>query len=102
SYLVEREIYWKAGGYDEDYAGCLGGGSEFLRRLEATAGPPLLLPDPICLHVYTRDKIKDASDWSLSRDTSQGKTITRRKDLVKGPGKSRPENPIRFPWVREL
>lgn len=102
SYLVTREMYWQAGGYDEDYAGCLGGGSEFLRRLEQTGGPPKLLDDPICLHVYTRDKIKDASDWTLSRDTSHGKAITKRKDIAKGPGKSRPENPIRFPWVREL
>lgn len=96
SYLVEREVYWNAGGYDEDFAGCLGGGSEFLGRLERTAGPPGLLPDPICLHVYTRDKIKDASDWTLSRDTAQGKAIQRKK--LGGT----PQNPIRFPWVREL
>lgn len=102
SYLVTRAMYWEAGGYDEDYAGCLGGGSEFLRRLEQTGGAAHLIDDPVCLHVYTRDKINDASDWSLSRDTSQGKAITRRKDAVKGAGKSKPVNPIRFPWVREL
>lgn len=102
SYLIERELYWRAGGYDEDYSGCLGGGSEFLRRLERTAGGPALLPDPICLHVYTRDRVADASDWSLSRDTSFGKQITRRKDAEKGRGNSRPVNPIRFPWVRQL
>jgi len=46
SYLVRREIYWKTGGYDEDYAGALGGGNMFLRRLEKIAGPPLLLGRP--------------------------------------------------------
>lgn len=97
SYLVSREMYWQAGGYDEDFAGCLGGGSEFLKRLERTGGSPKLLDDPVCLHVYTRDKIKDASDWSLSRDTTRGKTIQKQK-----PAGSKPESHIRFPWVREL
>lgn len=97
SYLVTKAMYWQAGGYDEDFAGCLGGGSEFLRRLERTGGAPKLLDDPVCLHVYTRDKIRDASDWSLSRDTSQGKAIAKKK-----PAGTLPENPIRFPWVREL
>lgn len=101
SYLVMKENYWQAGGYDEDYAGCLGGGSEFLRRLERTCGPPKQLADNMHLHVYTRDKIKDASDWSLSRDTAQGKRITKDKDGASR-GQSKPVNPLRFPWVREL
>lgn len=96
SYLIERDVFLQVGGYDEDFAGCLGGGSEFLRRLERSVGGPAQLPDPICLHVYTRDKIKDASDWSLSRDTTRGKEIARHK------AQSKPTNPIRFPWVREL
>lgn len=102
SYLISRMHYWQVGGYDEDYSGTLGGGSEFLRRVQSTIAAPYIFPPDIHLHVYTRDKIKDASDWSLSRDTARGKEITRRKDAKHGPGKSRPERPIRFPWVREL
>jgi len=100
SYLVTREMYFRAGGYDEDFAGVLGGGSEFLRRLDAKAALDLL-PPPICLHVYTRDKIPDASDWSLSRDREPGKRLAREKASAR---KSRkPIEPgSRFPWIREL
>jgi glycosyltransferase involved in cell wall biosynthesis len=98
SYLITREMYWGIGGYDEDFAGCLGGGTDFLRRLERNYGAPLMLPADIALHVYTRDKIADASDWSLSRDTSRGKAIQRRKMAHR----IKPAKPLRFPWVREL
>jgi hypothetical protein len=97
SYLITREVYWGIGGYDEDFVGCLGGGTEFLKRLERNYGAPLMLPADICLHVYTRDKIADASVTSLSRDTRPGKERGRKKALY-----SRPKAPLRFPWVREL
>lgn len=98
SYLVELSTYWRVGGYDEDYSGVLGGGSAFLRRLEASAGPPLTAPDPCCLHVYTTDRIPDASVTTLSRDTEKYTEIRRRKDAQ--PGGGAPTHPIRFPWVR--
>ena len=98
SYLVTKEMYWSINGYDEDFVGCLGGGTDFLRRLEWHHGAPLLLPAHIHLHVYTRDKIADASVTTLSRDTSRGKAIARRK----GATHHKPMRPIRFDWYREL
>lgn len=98
SYLVRRDIYWQAGGYDEDYAGCLGGGSAFLANLE-NIQPSAILPAPIRLEVYTRSVIEDASDWSLSRDTSEGKRIRKEKAAS---GKTMPKKPLRFPWTREI
>ena len=98
SYLVRRKTYWKTGGYDEDFSGAIGGGNEFLRRLE-NHQPVELLPPPIRLEVYTRDVIKDASDWSLSRDNSRYKALRRQKEMS---GNPQPKNPLRFPWVREL
>ena len=77
SYLITREMYWGVGGYDEDFVGCLGGGTDFLHRLERNYGAALMLPADICLHVYTRDKIADASVSTLSRDTRRGKQIGR-------------------------
>lgn len=94
SYLIDAALFWGAGGYDEDFSGVLGGGSDFLRRLEARA-PVGLLPAPVCLHVYTRDRIADASDWSLSRDTRAGKEIARRKARERRVARA----PLRFPWV---
>lgn len=96
SYLVRRELYWEAGGYDEDFSGCLGGGTEFLRRLERCA-PVEIAPESVCLHVHTRHSVKDASDWSLSRDTTEGKRRARAK-----PAGSKPISIIRFPWSRQL
>lgn len=98
SYLVTRAMYMELGGYDEDYAGCLGGGTAFLRRLEALA-PMGMLPEEAPLHVYTRDKIPDASDLTLSRDRARGKEITRQKDRT---GTQKPGRMLRFPWVRVL
>lgn len=98
SYLVRRALYWQIGGYDEDYSGCLGGGNAFLRRLEAVAEVRLLPPE-IQLHVYTRSEIKDASDWSLSRDTAPGKRIFKEKQAS---GMTMPGKPLRFPWERVL
>lgn len=97
SYLVRKEVYWQTGGYNEDYSGCLGGGSPFLRRLEMLQ-PVEMLPPPIRLEVYTRDVIKDASDWSLSRDKTE---YSRRKRIIERNG-NKPTNPLRFSWVREL
>jgi hypothetical protein len=99
SYLLERKLYMELGGYDEDFAGVLGGGTDFLKRLEAKIGAPRQLPDECCLHVYTRDAISDASDLSLSRDTGPGKAIARAKRAAPASG---PQSMLRFPWVREL
>ena len=86
-------MYWSSAATIEDFIGCLGGGTDFLRRLEWHHGAPLLLPAHIHLHVYTRDKIADASVTTLSRDTAPGKVIQRRK----GATHHKPVNPIRLP-----
>lgn len=100
SYLVRRDVYLnKVGGYNEDFSGAIGGGNAFLHRLEALHGAPLLLPAPIRLEVYTRDVIKDASDWSLPRDKMEYK---KRRLAVMEKGNPKPKNPLRFPWTREL
>jgi glycosyltransferase involved in cell wall biosynthesis len=99
SYLVRRDIYWdKVGGYNEDFSGAIGGGNAFLHRLESIQRVELL-PTPIRLEVYTRDKIKDASDWSLPRDKTEYK---KRRLAVMEKGNPKPKNPLRFPWTREL
>lgn len=95
SYLCTRDLYLKVGGYDEDYSGCLGGGSPFLKQLEAAAAVQLLPPDTF-LHVYTRYVCKDSSA-SLNRDTSE---YTRRRKAKERAGNTTPKNPLRFPWHR--
>jgi glycosyltransferase involved in cell wall biosynthesis len=94
SYLVRREIYWQAGGYDEAFSGSLGGGNPFLAHLERVQ-PVAILKAPIRMEVYTRSEIEDASDWSLSRDKSR---YSERRRELKRLGNPRPKDSIKFPW----
>ncbi len=96
SYLCPRSLYWKVGGYDEDYSGCLGGGSPFLAQLEAAATVRVL---PIALHVVTRSVCADASVSTLDRDTSEYKRRRKLKTFLKN---TRPRNPLRFEWEQQL
>lgn len=98
SYLCLRSLYWQVGGYDENYSGCLGGGSPFLAQL-ALAAPVALLPPAVFLEVYTRDVVPDASDFSLSRDTRE---YSRRRKAQEAAGKTKAVNPMRFEWSRLL
>jgi hypothetical protein len=98
SYLIRKEMYRQAGGYDLAFSGCLGGGSDFLKRLQAVAEPRLLPPN-MPLHVYTRSEVKDASDWSLSRDTTEGKRRARMKRISQS---EKPSCAVRSPWERQL
>lgn len=90
SYIMRREAYLKLGGYDERYAGCLGGGGVFLQRAVAAYGTPAVLP--YYLEVYTRSEIPDSSEHTLSRDTAE---YGRRKKLY---AHLDPIAPLNFPW----
>lgn len=92
SYLCTKELYWKVGGYNEDYSGCLGGGGQFLKLMKLVAGEPELLPEDVYLEVHTRYSVPDASVDDLSRDKTEFK---RRRKLY---GSKRAENPLRFKW----
>jgi hypothetical protein len=94
SYLCTRDLYWRAGGYNESFSGCLGGGSPVLQCL-AEEAPVAMAPDDVFLEVYTRDTVRDASDHSLSRDTAE---FTRRKAAMRG--NYRGKDPLRFTWKR--
>lgn len=95
SYLITEDLYWKAGGYDEDYSGSLGGGTPFLRDLSRIVKPKVLSRS-IPLHVYTTDSVPDASEIVLSRDTSRYSELNRQKRH----GKLPKQNPMRFTWGR--
>lgn len=98
SYLCTRELFWRTGGYDEDYSGCLGGGSPFLKRLSNTADMHLA-NSSTWLEVHTRHSIADASVNTLSRDTTE---YARRKKGKEKAGQTRPTNPLRFAWERQI
>lgn len=95
SFLCRKALYWECGGYDEDFSGSLGGSSIFLAKMNAAA--PCEVFESICLHVYTRDMIHDASDNSLSRDRSRYERIRAEKAAA---GDPKPTRWMRFPWER--
>ena len=95
SHLMTRELFLRSP-YDEAYAGCLGGGSPFLARLQEIA-PVQLLPDDVHLHVYTRHVIPDASIFTLDRDTSEYKRRRREKERT---GDTTPKDILQFEWDR--
>jgi hypothetical protein len=98
SFLCTKELYWKVGGYDPDYAGCLGGGGAFLRQLKV-AGKECMAPDDVHLHVYCEGEIPDSSIKTLSRDTSE---YGRRRRIKERAGNIKVTKPIRYPWERVL
>lgn len=96
SYLCTKNLYWRCGGYDEDYSGCLGGGTPFVQSLELAAPVKVL---PVHLEVYTRNEVADASDLHLSRAKEE---FSRRRRAKTAAGNTKPQNPIRFKWERVL
>ena len=95
SYLIHRHLWDKVGGYDERFSGHLGGGNEFLKRLELRATVDLL-PEPCALYCYTRDAIPDANDIHLSRAPGPNKW---RRSVAQGGLKL---GQLRFQWERQL
>lgn len=95
--FLERALYWEIGGADEDYSGCLGGGTVFLRALSKVATPQIL--DGPYLEVVTRSVVADSSISTLSRSHTE---FRRRQLDKKTRGDIRPQNPVRCPWTRLL
>lgn len=94
SLLLHRDLYWLAGGYDEDYAGMYYGDGEFFRNLKMVGK---LGHIPITLR--TCKDVPDSMTPGLSRkkDAARIAALRARKRLD-----ARATNPLRFPWHRVL
>ena len=95
SFLCTRELYWKAGGYDEDFRGSLGGSSLFLKHMGIDGGDPITLP--IKLEVHTSDSVSDASENKLPRDRTRYMRIRQAK---RDQGDPKPKDVLRCKWER--
>ena len=107
SFLLQRELYWRIGGCDEDWAGWWGAGEQVFRKgiNGMAAGDQLSL---IFLTHYGRKDIPDASMSELEGETKIRKgskyDYNNNPELVKkarGPA-YKPVNPLRFSWERVL
>lgn len=99
TFLLTKDVYWKAGGYDEDYCGTYGGDGPFKRAVASLASHKHL--SYLDIIRWPRSVISDASQPEAFRQAY--KLEYRKKFDKKGGGKApRAENPVRFPWEKVL
>jgi len=99
SYIIYRDLYWEAGGYDESFSGHYGTDSTFRRQL-GKSSKRIELGEQFYLTVYGREVIPDASTTNYGRkgseyQVSRNPVLRERKRL--GPP---PIPPLNFPWER--
>lgn len=97
SFLLHRDLYWRAGGYDEDYAGIYTGDTDFHENLNRAGKLGAI---PITLRTYA--DVEDSSTPGLSRGPEQKEMATRVRRAKVRRGATRATNPLRFPWHRVL
>ena len=94
-FLCTKDAFWNVGGYNEDFCGCYGGDTPFLARMKL-GSEPIILPHPVGMEVHTSGSISDAAT-KMDRDLAEYKRRLATVDV-----RAKPENPIRFPWERQL
>jgi glycosyltransferase involved in cell wall biosynthesis len=98
SYLLTKDLYWDAGGYDEEFCGYYGTDATFRRQL----GSRIVETDNFALTLYGREVIPDASTRTLGRKGSKYHVSNNKELVVKRKHGGRPIPPLNFPWVRQL
>jgi hypothetical protein len=99
TFLIHWELYWKAGGFNEDYSGLYSMGWTFRNKLRKIGRKRML--DAYVIE-YSGEVIRDATTTTLPKPGKKERAIT--KSRLKKNGKFRkslPEHPLRFPWHKE-
>lgn len=99
SILIDRDIYWKAGGYDEDYCGSYGGDGQFIKAVKQFT-TRYHFTDIRNVRV-PREVQPDASTVQWSREEYK-KIYVERLAEKKRAGLMKAINPLRFTWERQL
>lgn len=98
SYVLQRDLYWKVGGTDEDFTGWWGAGEGAFRANLSRVATHVDLSDVYLTH-YGRNDIPDASTREWGRRGS-GYDWTANPMLRSKRAPYTPENPLRFEWER--
>jgi hypothetical protein len=100
SWLLDRELYWHAGGYDETFAGWYGTDSMFREDLQHASGPAIMLDVP--LRLYGRDVQPDASTVDYGRKNTKYhlRGNLHMKRIMKD--RNRRRKSLNFEWARIL
>lgn len=101
TFALHRNLYWRVGGYDEDYCGIYGTDGMFRSRLFAAAGVRHLRRAPIIR--YPREVIGDASTRTLARKEGRDPDAKRRvADRKRVEGRESSVSTLQFEWERVL
>jgi glycosyltransferase involved in cell wall biosynthesis len=101
SFIMTRDLYWQAGGYDEDYCGIYGTDGLFKKRLFDVAARGFLKHVPLIR--YSRDVIPDASTSTLPRKEGRDPGAKRAVAAAKAArGTADQVTTLNFPWERVL
>jgi hypothetical protein len=101
SYAMTRELYWQAGGYDEDFCGVYGTDGAFRKQL-LRVGYQRHLPD-VTIVRYSREVIPDASTTTLDRKAYGGPANKAAAWLRKrAAGRGRQIVTLNFEWEQQL
>lgn len=98
SWIMQRDLHWRAGGYDERFSGLYGKDAVYRRALEKVARRSEI--DEVTLVLFGREVIEDASTTEYSR--KEGEYYTKNRPEVRAmlyDGK-RPTEWLLFPWER--
>jgi len=98
SYVLEKSLYWKIGGTDEDFSGWWGAGEGVFRGNLQHAAQRIDLPDVFLTH-FGRSTIADASTTEWGRRDSKY-NYAKNPALAAKRAPYVPERPIRFEWER--
>lgn len=99
SYVLQRSLYWIAGGTDEDWSGFWGAGESAFRKALGKVGRAGNLPDIYLTH-YGRDDIPDASTREWGRRDSEYDWRRNPALVAKMKAGTAATNPLRFTWER--
>jgi len=107
THILHRNDFWKAGGYDEDFAGAKGYSDVMLMRCLRAVGIKSVWRDDIFAHFYGLKDVPDAIvttiDRSLRRNTAIFRSKVKKIGAVRNGWKwwaQRGGDRIRFRWTR--
>lgn len=100
SWLMTRDLYNKAGGYDERYAGIYGTDGKFRKQVQAVAQEVGVIKE--ALHRYPREYVADASTTTLERKSDHNAAAKAKVDAQLAAIAAEATRPLRgrFKWDR--
>lgn len=102
SWILQRSLYWKAGGYDERFSAYYGKDRIFRDRLNMVSRRREI--DDVVLTLYGREVIPDASTHTLGRKESEyySANYPEVRALMGKAHLQKPELTLNFTWSRVL